>query len=282
MPSGERDRAGASRRWRTCTVGPAGEPRPQRGAEVQVGRVDAGAAVHHSSSRAQLAQAGADHHRHVRAVRGRARRRPAPRPTAVAAASRSRGPARRSPAAGRSSISYAAGHPVLRRVEAAQRGQPAAARAERVEDLVDVCRRRWPPRRCRRPTSSPAARPLRGGGRSCAVRSCRPRQHDGVVAAEGEAVVLHHPQPGRRRASLGTQSSPHSGSVSTWLIVGGMKPVQIASAQAIAASALAAPMVWPSIDLIETVRGVRLAEHLAGPRPPRSRRWPGCRCRGRR
>ncbi len=57
-------------------------------------------------------------------------------------------------------------------------------------------------------------------------------------------------------ASLGTQSTPHSGSVSTWLMVGGTNPSVRASAQAAAARALAAPMVWPIMDLMETVRGM--------------------------
>lgn len=57
-------------------------------------------------------------------------------------------------------------------------------------------------------------------------------------------------------ATLGTQSMSHSGSVSVWLMVGGMKPSRMASVHAMAANALAAPMVWPIIDLIETVRGV--------------------------
>lgn len=62
----------------------------------------------------------------------------------------------------------------------------------------------------------------------------------------------------RRSAStawLGTQSIRHSGSVVWWLMVGGMKPWVIASPQAMAPSALAAPMVWPSIDFREMVRG---------------------------
>lgn len=57
------------------------------------------------------------------------------------------------------------------------------------------------------------------------------------------------------RASLGTGSRPHSGSVRRWLIVGGMNPSVMARAQAAEARALAAPMVWPSIALMDTVGG---------------------------
>src|SRR5690606_8886065 len=57
------------------------------------------------------------------------------------------------------------------------------------------------------------------------------------------------------RLSLGTQSTGQSSSVCRWLMVGGANPDSIAMAQAAAPSALAAPMAWPSIDLIDTVVG---------------------------
>lgn len=56
-------------------------------------------------------------------------------------------------------------------------------------------------------------------------------------------------------ARFGTQSTVHSGSVVTWLMVGGTKRLSMASAQPIAPSALAAPMLCPSIDFTDTVRG---------------------------
>src|SRR5690242_11837498 len=58
------------------------------------------------------------------------------------------------------------------------------------------------------------------------------------------------------RAVFGTGSTQgSSGSGVRQLIVGGRKPCVIASAPAMAPKPLAAPIVWPSIDLIELIGG---------------------------
>ena len=79
------------------------------------------------------------------------------------------------------------------------------------------------------------------------------------------ATSRRRTRPERPAASLATTSTSHSGSVTAWLIVGGITPWKMVSAVIAASRPPAAPRVCPSIDLTD-VTGSRvrpIAEHEA-------------------
>src|SRR5262249_10153001 len=127
---------------------------------------------------------------------------------------------------------------VLRPVEDAQRMPGGLGAAERVERLVDVAAEAADQPRTRDGPPHAVTRP------SC--RLARARIRIALLPPKANALFCTT-FSSAGRARFGTQSSPHSGSVRTWLMVGGMRRRSSATAQAMAARALAAPMVWPII-----------------------------------
>ena len=235
---GERvERRGARVRERVGLGG--AEFATQHAAEVQVAELQVRrAAFAPELERAELAQPGADEDRHA----GELALQPG---VADGAVDRPQQPARR--ASGR--VDAVAAVVDLVRVAGAealvserpQGGDTAAAGAQRVEHLVDV------------------VADAGDGGYACdrpahAAVSRRPRTRTALLPPNARPLFWTT-RRSARRAAFGTQSTAHSGSVSTWLMVGGMKPSAIASAQAAEPSALAAPIVCPIIALIEIVGG---------------------------
>ena len=96
--------------------------------------------------------------------------------------------------------------------------------------------------------------PIAAGGRTTSSRTIavtRPAASPALRRCRRTpATSTGRSERSHSRASLGTTSSAHSGSVSRWLIVGGITPRAIVSARTAASMAPAAPRQWPIIDLI--------------------------------
>src|SRR6266851_1499611 len=83
---------------------------------------------------------------------------------------------------------------------------------------------------------------------------------------EPKPKQLHSAAAGdARRPTLGMKSRSHAGSRSRWLIVGGRKPRESASAAVTIPAAPLAPCGWPIIDLVDE-------PGTASAPPPNSRR----------